>query len=903
MKLRSLAVNQFKKFTTPTRLDGIEDGLNIVIGPNEMGKSTLLDALCAVVFEKHNSRARPITALQNHRNQAAPVVELEFELEDGRYRIAKRFIKKPYARLSCPDGRTLEGDTAEETLRHLLCYDEPGKTGAKPETLGMWNVLWVQQGRSFGALDLPNSARSSLHSALESEVGTVLGGRRGRALPQAVEEQLGELTTRATSRPRGKYKEMIGRIEILGRELDDLRARRENLTQTLSDLENAQDTLERLSSGEPDKVGRKELAEARKRHGQLAELESRIARAAIELELRNRNLEQAKQEAASRQRLKDDIGAEEVSLAKFGKRRADVRKQGKEARNRLHELRSGVRESETAVTKADETVSRQRRVVSAVERRDRINELKGRHQKADAAEKRQRAARQKAAAILVTEDAVRAIREATIALEKSHSRLSAVATLISFEMRPEGLSDIDVDGKPLSADQPSLQAVEPVTITIPERGSITIEPVIKDRDELLRHERDANIAQAKALERAGAKSPNDAEDQHTERQKILQVAELARHETELLAPATEEYPAGALALSDYIEGVRQVLKRELEYLRLEELPTRQNAETTLRVAQEQAGEARSMLDTARAALRGPEDAFGTLQTELGTLQGRYDESQDRLVNLQGQLAQAEKNRSDNELQAAVVAARAARSDQQNVITGLTAQRTDETVLQLEARIGRLEKALQDRRDKRADLKEKIAGLKSRVEAAEGVGLDEAIGEKARDLELCEENRRRMDRDVKVLSLLLSTLRSAEQEAKARYLSPVLNRVRPYLQLLFPGADISIDENLHITGLVREAGHDEAFHHLSMGTQEQIAVLVRLAFAEMLVEQGQPATVVLDDALVFSDDRRMSRMFDILNIAARTVQVIALTCREQLFEELGAHPLSLADASAEELVSA
>ena len=95
MKLRSLAVNQFKKFTTPTRLEGIEDGLNVVVGPNEMGKSTLLDALRAALFEKYSSKAQPIVALQNDRNQAAPVVELAFDLDDGLYRITKRFIKKP----------------------------------------------------------------------------------------------------------------------------------------------------------------------------------------------------------------------------------------------------------------------------------------------------------------------------------------------------------------------------------------------------------------------------------------------------------------------------------------------------------------------------------------------------------------------------------------------------------------------------------------------------------------------------------------------------------------------------------------------------------------------------------------------------------------------------------------
>ena len=204
MKIRSIAVNQFKKFTTPMCLDNIGDGLNVVVGPNEMGKSSLLDALRAALFEKYSSKAQPITALQNDRNQAGPVVELAFEVDDGVYRIRKRFVKKPYAHLFCPDGRKLEGDEAEDALRDLLGFDEPGKSGAKPETLGMWNVLWVQQGQSFGAPDLPDSARSNLHSALESEVGSVLGGKRGRALPDAVDKQLAELVT-SIGKPRGDY--------------------------------------------------------------------------------------------------------------------------------------------------------------------------------------------------------------------------------------------------------------------------------------------------------------------------------------------------------------------------------------------------------------------------------------------------------------------------------------------------------------------------------------------------------------------------------------------------------------------------------------------------------------------------------------------------------------------------
>jgi len=903
MKLRSLAVNQFKKFTAPARLDGMGDELNVVVGPNEMGKSTLLDALRAALFEKHNSKAQAIKDLQNARSEAAPVVELTFELDDGVYRIAKRFIKKPYARLHCPDETTLEGDAAEDRLRRLLGVDEPGRKGAQADTLGMWNVLWVQQGQSFGALELPENARSSLHGALEAEVGTVLGGRRGRALPQTIEKQFGELVTGSTGKPRGEYKALIDEVDTLEQELDDLRGRRRELSQTLEELDEAQATLKRLMSGERDQSDRADLDAARATHRRLSELETRIEAAGSELELRKRNLERAEQARAGRERLKQDIAAEREAVDSARARLDEARRQEGEARARLDTLRAGVQESEATVTRADEAVAQARRTLAAVERQARIQALADRHARAQAAEDRQREARQAAAAILVTDDALKAVREAHKQLETVSNRLGAAATRISFDMTDEGLDGIEVDGEPLAPDRRSLQAVESTTIAIPGRGRITVEPAIKDRDQLLRDQHQARAALTDRLEAAGAAGVEDAEDQHARRGRLLQEADLARQEAELHAPAAAEHEAGAQALGDYLESQRRILVRELVELETESLPSRQEAEDASRSAQEQAEAAQRALDAARAEQSGPQETLNRLQAELGTLQARFDDGQARLDKRLGELAEAEAANTDEDLAAAIETARRELSEQEKAVAGLAGQRSGETLAQIEARIERLEQALGERQQKRQNLEVQISRLKSRIEAFEGTGLDEVTGEKQRQLEQSQERLRRLEREAQVLKLLLDSLHAAEREAKEKYLSPVLNRVRPYLEFLFPGADIRIDEDLHITGVVRDDGNEEAFHHLSMGTREQIAVLVRLAFAEMLVEQGHPATVILDDALVFSDDRRIASMFDILTMAARKVQIIILTCREQLFEELGGRALSLQPADGEALASA
>lgn len=343
MKLRSLAINQFKKFTSPMRLDNINDGLNIVVGPNEMGKSTLLDALRAVLFEKYDSKARPVKNLQNDRNRAAPVVELAFELNEGVYRIRKRFIKRPYARLECPDGRILEGDAAEDELRELLSLGKPGPRGAQSETLGMWNVLWVKQGTSFGAPDLPESARGNLHSALESEVGTVLGGRRGRQLPQAIEKQLSELVTSRTNNPRGQYKNLLEKETLLNEEIEKLEERQAELSDTLARLDEAQERLRLLSLEDRDKADAEEVERTRERRSKLEQLENRIKAAEKELELRKLKLEKAENEEKERRELKKDIGEKKTDLKEAKKRHKEVQKAEKECWEKIEELHSAVR--------------------------------------------------------------------------------------------------------------------------------------------------------------------------------------------------------------------------------------------------------------------------------------------------------------------------------------------------------------------------------------------------------------------------------------------------------------------------------------------------------------------------------------------------------------------------------
>ena len=422
-------------------------------------------------------------------------------------------------------------------------------------------------------------------------------------------------------------------------------------------------------------------------------------------------------------------------------------------------------------------------------------------------------------------------------------------------------------------------------ILIPERGQIVIDPALADGAQLRGQQHEAQTALDEALALAAVESVAAAQLRRDERRGLEARVEAAREEVDRLGADREDVAQQLNAL----EGWQRTLEPEWRDLQSHD---RDEAERNLQVAQDELNRCRDSYRLAQLALDQRRESVDTLSGEVREKQGTVDLATDLLTRRQAAFATEVAETPDLELEANVRDAEAAVSDQQREIDTLQADLPPSSAELLQARIDRLEEAIKGHNNRRSDLGAEISRLQGNIEAQEGAGIGETIEHTEWELDRARELSDRFEREVAVLDLLSTTLREAESEAKERYLAPVRQRVHPYLQMLFPNSAISMDENFNIVGVSRQRDYEERFDRLSIGTQEQIAVLVRLAFAEMLVEQGAPAAVILDDALVFSDDRRLQLMFDILAYAAKRVQIIVFTCREQLFEGLGANQLQL-----------
>lgn len=150
---------------------------------------------------------------------------------------------------------------------------------------------------------------------------------------------------------------------------------------------------------------------------------------------------------------------------------------------------------------------------------------------------------------------------------------------------------------------------------------------------------------------------------------------------------------------------------------------------------------------------------------------------------------------------------------------------------------------------------------------------------------------RLTAEADALALLRTTLNEAQEAASRTFLGPVTRRAVQYVRRVLPDCDVTFSEELGLTSIAR-SGVSEGCGDLSRGTQEQLAVLTRLAFADLLLEKGEPVSLILDDPLVYSDDARLEVMTDILTRAAERMQVILLTCRERAFRHMGGHRITI-----------
>ncbi|MEP1942099.1 MAG: hypothetical protein ABJJ03_03215, partial [Sulfitobacter sp.] len=204
----------------------------------------------------------------------------------------------------------------------------------------------------------------------------------------------------------------------------------------------------------------------------------------------------------------------------------------------------------------------------------------------------------------------------------------------------------------------------------------------------------------------------------------------------------------------------------------------------------------------------------------------------------------------------------------------------------QADLTRAKSAAGNARDERSQLQTRSADLSATIRTRAEDGVEEKRDEAAGLMRAAKDRAAKLAHEAAGLSLLLGELQAKRGAAQEAYFGPVQQELAPLLALLHADAALSFDPTSLLPQGIARGGTDETMESLSGGTQEQIAILTRLAFARLFARQGKPMPVILDDALVYSDDSRIIAMFNALHRVAHDQQVIVFSCRQMAFAELG-----------------
>ena len=893
MRLRSFEVCDFRKFDRPVRLEGLGDGINVLAEPNEFGKSTLLAALKAVLFEQHRAKGKLGEAMHHYQNRTSPVLSLGFELDGGLHRIEKRFMhREPYARLTLPDGTRIEGDEAEERLQELLGFGPPGTKGATADSVGLWGALWVAQQASVKQPELQAMGRATLHGCLENELGTLAGGDRSFLLSSQVKAELFALID-GNGNPKGRLKEAGAQLAAIDVSLGQLRNKRAAMGSMITELTQLRRDLSHASDANADKILVDDLGDARRRRDAALQHQHVLLGVVAALKLAEQRHYDAEAETKRRVDRRGKIIAAEGAQAAARAVEARLLEEQVGAQTRLASRQAGLRSAEAAATTAAEALRKANAVSSLVMRSDKVIRLGAQHTRATAAQAKVNQLAGQLSANPADATRMRAVMDVSGTLDRARSVLDALATEVAIDLEPGAVGRLQVSGVTLSDRSTVLRVVEDTTIAIVGIGLVRVRPAIKERATLQAEVAFAEAALTATLRAIGA--ANLAEAAHMETTRSGLSAQLKAAEAVLKAETPGEAAIGLKpgleALRNHVDAGRSRMAADLAALGLEQLPTVTEADAILDDCKRTDQAAIVGVAQARAAMAGPEAEHDRAKIAQFAAVHAAAQARTTLTALQAEEDAAIAMEVEADLAVRLTAADIERTAQQALVAQVQRNKPADTVEGMDARIKRLEETSTTRVDTVRRLREEIAGLTAGIAHNEGEGLDEQIAALERGRDDVASEQVALQREAEVLTLLRDTLAVAERETRERYVAPVRQRLTPYLQGLFPGVEVTLGDDLRITGLTRLARTEE-LERLSDGTVEQVAVLLRLAYADLLLSQGKPAMLILDDALAYSDRDRLELIFDVLTRAAERMQVIVLTCRTEAFSRLGGNRLRL-----------
>ena len=854
MKLHRLVLKNYRGIEH-REIDFPDHGVVVISGANEIGKSSMVEALDLLLESRDRSTKKEVKQVKpTHADVGS---EVTAEISTGPYRFVyhKRFHKKCETQLTVlgPRREQHSGDEAHDRVQAML---------AETVDTELWRAQRVLQSASTDAVNL--SGCDALTRALDVAAGdaAALSGTEPLLIDR-IDTEYGRYFT-PTGRPTGEWTAAIKALEAANAEVeqcaaavaevDDRVHRHATLTVELAELaQRQQEASARQTAAQAaadaivalaEQVREAELIAAAATATSTASTAARTERERLRTETDSRTAAVTALEAEARE------AAEAQAMARDVTTEADV----------------VVEQANQSLADAQQRVETARRVVDELSRRQETQRLSARLTKIDVALRDRDDIAQELSTIAMTDESLRQIEKAAAAVERAEGQLALVSATVEFV----AATDIELvigDQRVMLPAGESWSTVANATTEVEVPGILTARVTpgmsaleIQTQYAAARQDLAAGLAAAQVADLAAARGTD-------QRRRELQSAR-----DQLTATLA------ALCGDDDVDQLRSRLTE------LRSLPAFSGDITIdAATARTELNEAEAARVTAGADCETHRRVAALAMSKLTEVSTQATRLQDKLVTQRAELAVVVDRLTQQ--RATVVDDKLAATADADALTAHTAAvRVAELAEQLaaaapEAVAAELTEAveaaavLRDRHDEIACTLHEIAsqltvfgteGRKGKLDAAE------IQCEHARD------EHDRVGRRARAVQLLREVMVRHRDTTRLRYVEPFRSELQRLGRPVFgPSFEVDVDSDLCILNRTLD-GCTVPYESLSGGAKEQLGILARLAGAA-LVAKEDAVPILIDDALGFTDPQRLVTMATVFNTLGERGQVIVLTC--------------------------
>ena len=852
MKLHRLVLKNYRGIDY-REIDFPDHGVVVVSGANEIGKSSMVEALDLLLESKDRSTKKEVKQVKpTHADVGS---EITAEISAGAYRFIyyKRFHKKPESQLTVLEPRREQhsGDEAHDRVQAML---------AETVDTELWHAQRVLQSASTDAVNL--SGCNALTRALDVAAGdaAALSGTEPLLIERIDSEYARYFTP--TGRPTGEWTTAIKALEAANQEVercaaavaevDDRVQRHAALTVELADLteqRQAADARQSAAQAAADAIAR--LTE------QVREAEL-VAAAAIATSTASTATQ------AERARLRTENDSRAAAVAALEDEAVVATEAQAVARDVTVEADAGVERADQALAVAQQRAETARHLVDGLARREETQRLAAKLTKIDSACSERDGVAKELSAIALTDDMLRQIEHAAAAVERTESQLAMVSATVEFV----AAADIELVIGDQRVSVPAGQSWSTVanTATAVEIPGIVTARVTPGASAL-----DIQAQYTAAQEKSAAVL---AAAQVADLVAARQVDQRRRE----LQSTRDQLTATLAGLSDD-EDIEQLRSRLAE---LQSQPTLSDdvdagaARAELLEAVAARAQADVDCETHRKVAALAMKKLTEISTQATRVQDKLVTQRAELVAVADRLAEQRATVPDEKLAAAVDANTAAADTAASRAAALSEQlaaKEPEAVAAELADAVEASTALGQRHDDITRTLHEIAaqlavfsaeGRKGKLDAAE-IDREHARGE--HDRVGCR---------ARAVQMLREVMTRHRDTTRLRYVEPFRAELQRLGRPVFgPSFEVDVDSDLCILNRTLD-GRTVPYESLSGGAKEQLGILARLAGAA-LVAKEDAVPILIDDALGFTDPERLVKMAAVFDTLGERGQVIVLTC--------------------------